>query len=120
MILRAFFCLFACLTLPLSAQDPLPETFAIEGRTAYLQAAPQPAEGRPWVWYAPTLRSLAFGERRAYFEIFLRRASASPAATSGRCAGHRRARPSSRAFTRRWSRAAIRPSQSCSDRVAVG
>lgn len=72
MILRAFFCLFACLTLPLSAQDPLPETFVIEGRTAYLQASPQPAEGRPWVWYAPTLRSLAFGERRGYFETFLK------------------------------------------------
>ncbi len=72
MILRAFFCLFACLTLPLAAQDPMPETFQIEGRTAYVQAAPQPAAGRPWVWYAPTLRSLAFGERRGYFEAFLK------------------------------------------------
>lgn len=56
------------------AADNLPrtaETFEIEGNKAFLYAAPKPAEGKPWVWYAPTLRSLAFGERRQYFERFL-------------------------------------------------
>jgi pimeloyl-ACP methyl ester carboxylesterase len=47
------------------------EHFEIAGRPAFLEAAPQPASGKPWVWYAPTLRSLSFGERKHYFETFL-------------------------------------------------
>ena len=59
--------------LPLLAQEPLPkkaEIFEIEGHKAFLSAAPKPAEGKPWLWYAPTLKSLAFGERKGYFETF--------------------------------------------------
>lgn len=69
---RAFFCLLLGCTLPLAAQPPSPETFEVDGHTAYVQAAPQAAPGRPWLWYAPTLRSLAFGERKGYFETFLK------------------------------------------------
>lgn len=61
--------------LPLMAQDSLPnkaETFEIEGNNAYLCAASKPADGKPWLWYAPTLRSLAFGERKRYFEAFMK------------------------------------------------
>jgi pimeloyl-ACP methyl ester carboxylesterase len=47
------------------------ETFDISGHRAFLEAAPQPAAGRPWIWYAPTLKALAFAERKAYFETFL-------------------------------------------------
>lgn len=72
MILRALSCLLVAFTLPLTAQEMSPETFEVVGHTAYVQAAPQPAPGRPWLWYAPTLRSLAFGERKGYFETFLK------------------------------------------------
>ena len=61
------------LSLPLIAQDSLPktaETFEIDGNKAYLYAAPEPAKGKPWVWYAPTIGSLNPAERRAYFEAF--------------------------------------------------
>ena len=64
-----------CLTLPLPAQNALPkaaETFEVAGHTAYVFASPTPADGKPWVWYAPTLRSLGPGERRPYFEAFVR------------------------------------------------
>lgn len=57
-----------------SAADALPKTaekFEVNGRTAYLYAAPKPAPGKPWVWYAPTLNGLSLVQRRVYFEGFL-------------------------------------------------
>ena len=56
------------------AGDVLPktaETFEINGHKAYLYAAPKPAQGKPWVWYAPTLKGLSLVQRRVYFEGFL-------------------------------------------------
>ncbi|MCX7008961.1 MAG: prolyl oligopeptidase family serine peptidase [Kiritimatiellaeota bacterium] len=58
-----------------SADDALPksaEKFEVKGHTAYLYAAPKPAPGKPWVWYAPTLKGLSLVQRRAYYEGFLR------------------------------------------------
>lgn len=63
--------LLACLTLQLHAQEVPAEAFEVAGHTAYVCEATTPAEGKPWLWYAPTLRSLAFGERKMYFETFL-------------------------------------------------
>lgn len=57
------------------ADDGLPkaaETFEIRGRRAFLYAAPRPAEGKPWVWYAPTLNGVSLAQRKTYFESFLR------------------------------------------------
>ena len=42
--------------LPAAANPPALETFDVDGHKAYLQVAPQPAEGRPWIWYAPTVK----------------------------------------------------------------
>lgn len=61
--------------LAASADDALPkraETFEIDGHTAYIYVAPKPADGKPWVWYAPTLKGLSLVQRKAYFEGFLR------------------------------------------------
>ena len=55
--------------------DGLPktaQTFEIEGRKAYFYAAPRPAKGNPWVWYAPTFKGMSLVQRKAYFEGFLR------------------------------------------------
>jgi hypothetical protein len=57
------------------ADDPLPkiaEKFEVNGHTAFLYAAPKPAKGKPWVWYAPTLKGVSLVQRRMYFEGFLR------------------------------------------------
>lgn len=57
------------------ADEPLPKTadkFDINGHTAFLYAAPKPAKGKPWVWYAPTLRGVSLVQRKMYFEGFLR------------------------------------------------
>ena len=57
------------------AQDNLPRTaeaIEISGNKAFVYAAPKPSDGKPWLWYAPTLKSLAFGERKGYFETFLK------------------------------------------------
>lgn len=69
---RLLILLLVCLMRPLTAQEVPPETFEIVGGKAFIQAAPKPAEGRPWLWYAPTLRSLSFGERKGYFETFMK------------------------------------------------
>lgn len=62
------------LALPLNAQEPLPktaETFDVAGHTAFVYAAPKPADGKPWVWYAPTLKGVSLAQRKLYFESFL-------------------------------------------------
>ncbi|MHB1357850.1 MAG: alpha/beta hydrolase family protein [Anaerolineae bacterium] len=48
---------------------PLPgELITVQGCSAFLIPAPHPAEGAPWVWYAPTLPSLPGSEERWMFE----------------------------------------------------
>ncbi len=64
------------LALPLLAQEPLPkvkaEIFDVSGHKAVLYAAPTPAEGKPWVWYAPTLNGgVSLAGRPMYFEAFM-------------------------------------------------
>lgn len=48
------------------------ETFDVGGHKAFVYTPSKTAEGKPWLWYAPTLRSLAFGERKGYFETFMK------------------------------------------------
>jgi hypothetical protein len=45
------------------------ETFEAGGRKAFLFAAPKPAEGKPWVWYAPTFQAglATSGDKWFYF-----------------------------------------------------
>lgn len=65
---------FFSLTLPLKAEDGLPKTaeiFEVGENMAFVYAAPKPAEGKPWLWYAPTLKSLAPAERKGYYETFV-------------------------------------------------
>lgn len=57
------------------AQDALPrtaETFEVAGHKAFLYVAPKPAEGKPWLWYAPTLKGVSLAGRKLYFESFLK------------------------------------------------
>ncbi len=58
-----------------SAGDALPKTaekFEVNGHTAYLYAAPTPAPGKPWVWFAPTLKGFSLAGKKSYFAGFLR------------------------------------------------
>jgi len=100
--------------------DVLPKTaekFDVNGHTAYLYAAPKPAKGKPWVWFAPTLKGLSLSTRKAYFEGFLR----AGVSIAGYDLGEVRGAPSSTAqFTqfydemvkRGWSRKPILLGQS--------
>lgn len=57
------------------AQDALPksaETFELAGGKGFIYAAPKPAEGKPWLWYAPTLKGVSIVGRRMYFENFMK------------------------------------------------
>ncbi len=62
--------------LPLLAQEPLPkkaEIFEIEGHKAVVYDALKPAEGKPWLWYAPTLNGgVSLAGRAMYFEAFMK------------------------------------------------
>lgn len=60
---------------PVVAQDALPkkpETFEIEGHKALVYSAPEPAAGKPWLWYAPTLNGISLVQRKLYFESLMR------------------------------------------------
>jgi predicted esterase len=63
------------LASPLAAQEHAPqkgETFQVDDRPAWIYAAPTPLPGRPWVWYAPTLKGVSLVGRTFYFERFMR------------------------------------------------
>jgi predicted esterase len=64
----------ALLASPAVAEEPLPkkaETFEVDGHRAFVHAAPRPAEGRPWLWYAPTLKGVSIVQRTLYFESLM-------------------------------------------------
>jgi predicted esterase len=73
--MKSLLTLTTLFALPLLAQEPLPkkpEVFEIEGHKAVLYAALKTAEGKPWVWYAPTLKGgVSLAGRRMYFEAFM-------------------------------------------------
>lgn len=73
--LRILLVLLALLALPAIADDKIPrvaETFEIEGNKAFVYAAPEPAKGKPWLWYAPTLKGVSLVGRKLYFESLMR------------------------------------------------
>lgn len=73
--LPSLLALLSLLPLSAGADEKLPrvaETFEIDGNKAYVYAAPQPAKGKPWVWYAPTLKGVSLAGRKMYFESFMR------------------------------------------------
>lgn len=64
--------LVASTSLADDALPKTPETFEVAGHKAFVYAAPQPAAGKPWVWFAPTLKGVSLAGRRTYFESFLK------------------------------------------------
>ena len=66
--------LFLLPALPAVADETPPraaEKFEIEGNQAFLYAAPRPAPGKPWVWYAPTIKGMSIVGRKMYYEGLL-------------------------------------------------
>jgi alpha-beta hydrolase superfamily lysophospholipase len=51
---------------------PPVERFTLAGHEAFLHAPPIPAEGRPWIWYAPTLKGVSIVQRKVYFDAFMK------------------------------------------------
>ena len=50
-----------------------PEVFEVEGYKGYLHAAPEPAKGKPWIWYAPTVRGdFIIVRHKYYFDAFMK------------------------------------------------
>jgi predicted esterase len=67
--------LTAGLAVSAIAQEVLPKTaevFEIDGHKAFLYAAPKPAAGKPWLWYAPTLGGVSLFGRKMYFEACMK------------------------------------------------
>ncbi|MBB5035340.1 alpha/beta hydrolase family protein [Prosthecobacter vanneervenii] len=72
---RIFLVLLTVFVLSAAAEDTLPktaDTFDVDGHKAFLYAAPASAPGRPWVWYAPTLKGVSLAGRKMYFEAFMK------------------------------------------------
>ena len=70
------FILSVIISMPVIAADSpnrRSETFDVNGHPAVLHAAPKPAEGKPWLWYAPTLKGgVSLAGRKMYFEAFMK------------------------------------------------
>jgi alpha-beta hydrolase superfamily lysophospholipase len=60
---------------PPAEKKPAPakaDIFEIDGNKAYVHAAPKPAAGKPWIWYAPIVRSdFIIVKHKAYFDTFM-------------------------------------------------
>jgi pimeloyl-ACP methyl ester carboxylesterase len=76
--MKRFLLLLVCLAgtaFPAFCQDALPQTaekFKIGDHLAVVYAAPKPAEGNPWLWYAPTLNGgVSLAGREFYFDAFM-------------------------------------------------
>ena len=47
------------------------DTFEVEGNKADVYAAPKPAKGKPWIWYAPIVKGdFIIVKHKAYFDAF--------------------------------------------------
>jgi pimeloyl-ACP methyl ester carboxylesterase len=73
---RILCCLILSLNVVLAAAEgDLPrkgEEFQFHGYPAHIFPAPEPAAGKPWVWYMPTLKGFALAGKKAYFDGFRR------------------------------------------------
>ncbi len=48
------------------------EVFEVEGHKAFVYVAPKPAEGKPWIWYAPTINgNVIIAKHPKYFDAFM-------------------------------------------------
>lgn len=61
---------------PFRSDAPVPgkaEVFEVGGHKAYLFAAPSPAKGKPWIWYAPTINGdVIIARHKKYFDAFMK------------------------------------------------
>jgi predicted esterase len=56
----------------LSGAPAKPEVFDVGDHKAYIEAAPEPAEGKPWIWYAPTVKGkFILLRHKMYMDAFL-------------------------------------------------
>ena len=72
---RTLLALLALFTTALAADDALPrvaEKFEINGGLAVLYTAPKPAAGKPWVWFAPTLKGVSLVGHKMYYEAWMK------------------------------------------------
>lgn len=71
-ILVSLAALFHCAVLAAAEPSKL-ETFDVGGRKAYLQVAPHPAQGKPWIWYAPNVKGdFIILRHKMYTDAFLK------------------------------------------------
>jgi sialate O-acetylesterase len=60
---------------PFRTDAPVPgkaEVFEVGDHKAYLFAAPSPAKGKPWIWYAPTINGdVIIARHKKYFDAFM-------------------------------------------------
>jgi alpha-beta hydrolase superfamily lysophospholipase len=57
---------------PARAEAPAVTPFEVAGHRAFLYEPPAPAPGKPWIWYAPTLKGVSIVQRKVYFDAFMK------------------------------------------------
>jgi pimeloyl-ACP methyl ester carboxylesterase len=71
-----YVCYILLLASPLKVKSevlPKAERFDIDGHTAIVYAATKPAIGKPWIWYAPSLKGgLSIYQREYYRDAFFK------------------------------------------------
>lgn len=70
-ILSRLLVLSSLFAISASAADQSPrvaETFEVDGHQAFLYTPTNPAPGKPWLWYAPTLKGVSLVQRKLYFD----------------------------------------------------
>ena len=64
--------LICCLASSIAVADPKAESFEVAGSKAFLYVPPQPGAGKPWVWYAPTIKgSVIIAGHKMYLNGFM-------------------------------------------------
>jgi predicted esterase len=49
-----------------------PESFEVDGHMAYVEPSPNPAQGKPWIWYAPNVKAnFIILKHKMYTDAFL-------------------------------------------------
>jgi hypothetical protein len=70
--MKFFICFLVAALACLATLSAKPETFEVGEHKAYIEVAPKPAKGKPWIWYAPNVKGdFIILRHKMYADAFL-------------------------------------------------
>jgi hypothetical protein len=71
--MKSLTCYLVAALAYLTTLSAKPETFEVGEHKAYIEVAPKPAKGKPWIWYAPNIKGdFIILRHKFYTEPFLK------------------------------------------------